>query len=187
MNELHDLRAAELIRQRLEQVAAELKVKEAREKQVADDAAKAERERLAKALEDEKEKAAQAIKYAEYEKEKAILLAAQQVEDAKALAEKVNQDAIDLQAENDRKQKATEQKAEQDRLDAVENERKRLEQVAIDEKAAAAKREANKGHARTINLRAVECLVDGGVSEDDAKLVVRMIATGRVDAVTISY
>ncbi len=78
-------------------------------------------------------------------------------------------------------------KAKKDADDAVKAEQDRVEQAEQVEKEAAAKREANQAHRKKINNAAASKLKDAGLSIDQAKEVVTMIAQGKIPHVTIAY
>lgn len=90
--------------------------------------------------------------------------------------EQMKQEALDREA------RAKEQ-AEQ----AAENERNRIAAEQLAEEEAARKREENKRHRGKINTAAKVALVEFGLSDDDAKLAITMIAAGNVPNVKISY
>lgn len=73
--------------------------------------------------------------------------------------------------------------AEQARL--AEKERQELE--AAREKEAAEKREANKRHNAEIHRGILKVLTDNGISEDDAKTVIRLAAKRELPNLVINY
>lgn len=83
--------------------------------------------------------------------------------------------------------KAAEEAAERRRLQAIEDERKRV----ADEQAAAAaeqrRREASKVHRAKISGEALAALVKIGIGEDHGKLVITAIAKGEVPHIKIEY
>jgi colicin import membrane protein len=184
--DLADLKAkAEAERVELE--AKELKELEARNLQIAEDAAKAERDKHAQALID-----------AEYEKQKAKREALQQREDAKALALKVEQDTINAaEAERVRRDKAISDEAQRiidhvkqakiDQQKALDEQKAKYESQKVAEKAEADKRQADEDHCRKRNLEAVACFEKGGLSHKDSILAVRLIAANRIDYIDINY
>lgn len=160
----------------------------------ADKAAEAERQRIANEEEIKREAAEKAKREAE-EKAAAELAAIKQRE-ADAIAAKAQAELLAKQAE---------ERAEQQRLEALEK-AEREKQAAIEEerqKAAAAEaarlaevkriaeeeaqRIANIEHCRAINQRAVADLVKSGVPEDCAKKCVAAIAKSMVSNITIKY
>jgi hypothetical protein len=161
--------------------------------------AQAERDRIAK------EAAERATREAE-EKAKAEREAAEQRErDAKLAAERRELE-LQLQAEEakrqaaeaERKQAEAEHKAAQDKIDA---ERRQAEAVAraeaaerqraADEQAEAERqakaREADRKHKSAVMGAAKEAIMLAGITEDQAREVVKLIAAGKVPHTTISF
>jgi hypothetical protein len=81
---------------------------------------------------------------------------------------------------------AKQRAADAERRAKEEVERKAAADAAA-EKAETARREADRTHKATINRTALAALVKGGVSEDVGKLVLKLIVTGAVPAVSIHY
>lgn len=79
------------------------------------------------------------------------------------------------------------EEAERRAQQAAENARRQQEAQRAAEEAEAKRREADKAHRATINRAAVAALVDGGIAEETAKAVLKLIITGAVPHVTISY
>lgn len=106
---------------------------------------------------------------------------------------------LKLAAENaERRRVEQEQRAEQDRKDAiaraeqqaaaaVEAEKQRVAAAAAAEAAEQAKRESNRAHKAKINGAALAAFVAGGMTEECAKLAVTLIASGKIPAVAIAY
>lgn len=138
-------------------------------------AAKAQAEAEAKAKK-EAEKAEQDRLQIEREKEAAEARAKKAEADGKEAARKAEEARI-----------AAEAKAKRDAEIAVENERKRAEEVKRQEAEAAAKREADKKHRTKINNEALEAFTAAGIAPHDAKHVVELIAQGNIPHVKISY
>lgn len=104
--------------------------------------------------------------------------------------------AAEKQAELDRV--AAEQRAAQDKIDAerrqdeavaraeaAERQRQADEQARIDAEAKA--READRAH-KGATLKAIkEAIMGAGITEEQAKAVVKLIAAGKVPAVSIQY
>lgn len=110
------------------------------------------------------------------EAEEAVQRKAAEEQAAKDLAEReerIRQDAVD---KAEWYAQATARKLEQDRLDAIEAERKAEE-----------KRLANKRHCAKINNQIIEDLEKAGLTKDVAKQVVIAIASGKVSNTRISY
>jgi hypothetical protein len=66
-----------------------------------------------------------------------------------------------------------------------EKDKQAVEQVKLAEQAK--DREADKKHGGAINRQALDCLVQGGMIESEAKLAVKLIASRKVAHVQISY
>lgn len=77
--------------------------------------------------------------------------------------------------------------AEQRATDAIASAKRDQEAQAAHEKAEADRREANKQHCATVNRAAVKGLVDGGIAEDLAKIVITLVARKAIPHVTITY
>lgn len=131
--------------------------------------------------------------------------ARQEIADAEAKAKQEREAAerreleLKLQAENaERRRVESEQKAvrdaeeaakraEEEKQRAIQAEKDRAAQAAKAEAAEQAKREANKAHLKKINNAALEALVAGGLTAEQAKLAVTLIASGKVPSVSIRY
>ncbi len=186
---------AELARQRVEQqrVAAE----QAAAQKALDDAAATQREALRieaeqaaaarKAEDDERARVAE-VAAAELASQQAAFAAERQAfADQQAAIAKAEQDRIDAEAKAQADMAAAElAKAEQEAASKAKAEREALEEA---ERIAAekAEREASIAHASKINRAALAALVEGGMTEECAKLCVTLIATGKIPAVTINY
>ena len=119
--------------------------------------------------------------FAAAEETKRLKLEAEQAELRRIEQEK--QAAID--AENARLQ------AEESKRIAVEQEamreRQRIEAQRQREAEEAASREADIKHRKSINSQALDCLVAGGLTAEQAKLAVKLIAARKVANVQINY
>lgn len=95
---------------------------------------------------------------------------------------------LQLEIERAKKEKA---EAERAAVDAAEKARKQAEYEESErkrkEKEEAEKREADRKHRGKINREAMQSFMDGGMSEDDAKLAVELIAKKSIKHVLISY
>ncbi|EFF76063.1 hypothetical protein [Achromobacter piechaudii] len=174
--ELASLRAAEAEREqkeREERIAREAAEQAQRE---ADARAQAEREAVIRRE--------QEAKAAADRRELELKLQAEQAEKAAAQAKA---DKI-----------AAEQRAEQDRIAGIEREKqaaeaarlaeiKRQADTKAAEEAEAARREADKAHKGKVNRAALAAFVQGGMTEECAKLAVTLIAKGEIPAIKISY
>ena len=173
------LEAQENERQRIATERAEIKRVE-REKKIKEDAIiegklKAERE-AKQAIEDAKLAEARAIEKQEQLKQRAVEIAQKAEEErieAKRVAEQDKIDAINATALNALK------KAEQEKFRAV------AEQEARDD--ADKKRAENLEHRRFVNHKALSDLTENGVNESDAKIFIKLIASGMVTGITINY
>ena len=151
-------------------------------RQAAEDArlkaeAEAERKRLVAEAEVKRQQEAAAAEQRRIENERqAAIQRAEQAERARIAA----------QEEAVRREKAAADKAEQDKMDAIEDERRRVAQTAEDARAEQARREANKAHRAKLNNEALKSLMSI-LSEDDAKAVITIVARGEVPHMVINY
>jgi hypothetical protein len=118
--------------------------------------------------------------------------------EAKQRADQAERDAIEQKAAAERARVAAEQQAAQDKIDAqarqeaaVEDERKAALQRQADEAARvereAKAREADRAHKGSVLKAAKESIMGAGLSEEQAKAVVKLIAAGQVPNVSIKY
>ncbi len=152
--------------------------KAAAEKAVAEAKAKADVEsaKQRQAVEDAELRARQEREAGE-RRELELKLQAEQAERRRIEVEqKAAQDAKDALA-----------KAEQDRLDAIEAERKRVADVVMQEQIEAVRREKDKAHMRKINQEALAGFIAGGVSEEIAKKCISLIAQKKIQNIVINY
>lgn len=179
-----DAEAAELEKLRVEAAARAQKdrddaiAKAAADKAIADAALKAEQEaaKARQAIADQELKAKQEREAAE-RRELGLKLQAENAERRRIESEqKAIQDAKDAEI-----------RAEQAKQAAIQAEKDRVAALAKSEAEATAKREANKAHLRKVNQAALAALVEGGISEDAAKLCISLIAQNKVPAVQINY
>lgn len=176
--------AAELARLRAEALAREQADRDAAIAKAAEDRAKAEAEAkadklaaaAAKAIQDAENKAS-AEREASARRELELKLAAETAE-----RRRVEQEQAATQAKIDAEARSKRQAAE-----AVEREKERVAAVARAEAAELAKREANKAHKGKVNRTALAALVEGGMTEECAKLCITLIASGKVPAIAINY
>lgn len=91
---------------------------------------------------------------------------------------KIDAESARLKAEMDAKTAAE---------DAAALERKKQAEALAKEKADAEAREADKAHRGSINSQAMDCLIAGGLTEDQAKLAVKLIAAKKIAHVQINY
>lgn len=162
----YEAEQAELERLRAEAAAREQAEREARIAREAEERAKAQAEA---ALQAERE------------------AAARREAEAKAAAERRELE-LKLQAEKAEREKLeAEQRAANAAKEAEARLRREADEKAAKEAADLAAREADKSHRAAINRAAVAALVRGGLSEDQAKAAVTMIAKGEVPNISISY
>lgn len=200
--EIADAKAAEEARLAEE---ARVAAQEARERQIAD-AARKEAEDKARAAKvrakekADKEKADAAAREAKLKADaEAAIEAGRQAalraeadalaakEAARVAAEQAKVREAELLAREQAAQKAAEQRvadAEKAAIAKLAQEAAERERAAAAEKAA---READTEHKAGINRAAMKALVDGGLTVEQAMSVIRMIAGGKVPAVTITY
>jgi len=77
--------------------------------------------------------------------------------------------------------------AEEEAAMAVENEKRRQAEEAERVKAEAEARAADRKNRGAINSQAMDCLIRGGLSENEAKLAVKLISANKVANVQINY
>jgi hypothetical protein len=78
-------------------------------------------------------------------------------------------------------------RAEQSRLQSVQDEKDRVAAIAQEAALATARREKDTAHKAGVNRAALAALVAGGISEECAKACIRLIASGKIPAVHVSY
>ena len=174
--ELERLRAEAKAREQADRDAAIAKAAEDRAK--AEAAAEAQRvaAEQAKAIQDAENKA-KAEREAGERRELELKLAAENAERRRVEQEQ--------RAEQDRKDAIA--RAEQQAAAAVEAEKQRVAAAQAAEAAEQAKRERNRAHKAKINSAALAAFVAGGMTEECAKLSVTLIASGKIPAVAIAY
>ena len=145
-------------------------------------------ERIAREAEEQAQRAAEAK--AQAEREAAIKREA----DAAAAAERRELE-LKLQAERAEREKAEaiqrEQQAKADAerqaAEAVAAEQRRVAAQAAADAKESARRERDKAHKTAINRAALDAFVQGGMTEECAKLAVTLIAKKAIPAVSITY
>lgn len=105
---------------------------------------------------------------------------------AQAAEEARKSEATKAQAAIDAANKARED-AERRATDAAQAAIREQEAKAAAEAKAATERERDAKHKGAINRAAVKAFVDGGMSEDVAKLAVTLIAKKQIPSITIAY
>ncbi len=162
-------------REQRERELEELRIKQAeqerieRERQIAEEAAEKAREEAAKLI----------VK----QQQEAEAREAQAKRDLEQAEERAKQAAI--QAEQQAKQ--AQERAEREKQAAIEAEKARqeAEQKRLVQEAEA--REANIKHKKKINNESMQGFINGGLSEEDAKAAVTLIAKGLIKHTKISY
>lgn len=138
-------------------------------------------------------------------REEAAKLIIKQQEESLAREAKAKQDAIDAEARAKQAAVDAENKAKQDVLDAelrlilqkekAENDKQLAVKAEQDrqiakEKAEAdalTRRKANKAHNKKINNEVMQCFIDGGMTDDCAKLAVTLLAKKAIKHAVINY
>ncbi|WP_368640444.1 hypothetical protein ABRZ04_04315 [Castellaniella ginsengisoli] len=173
----------------------------AREKHEAEQAelARLRAEAEARRIQDEKDRIAReaaerATREAEAKAQAEREAAAQREAQVKAAAEKAERDrleAIERQKQAEARAEAERLAAEQRAKDAAEAARRAEIQRQADEaariEAEQKAREADRAHKAKTNNAAVSALVAGGLSQEAAKLAITLIAQGKVPAVRVNY
>ena len=147
---------------------------------------------------EERERAEREERIAREAAEKARIEAEQKAnaEREKAIREKIEAEQRELQAKRDlelaeQRRIAAEKQAELDKIEAAERakqqeiERQQAEAARIESERLA--READKSHKAKINRQALTDLIAIGLSDEQAKAVIKAIVTGKVSNVSISY
>ncbi len=171
--EKHEAEQAELARLRAEAAAREQKEREERIAREAAERAQREAEAKARAEREAVIRREQETKAAAERRELELKLAAERAEREKAEAVQREQQA---KADAERRAAA-----------AVEEEQRRVATQAAAEAAEAKRRERDKAHKAAINRAALEAFVQGGMTEECAKLAVTLIAKKSIPAVSIAY
>lgn len=198
----YEAEQAELVRLRAE---AEAQARRDRDAAIAQAAADQARREAAERAEAERLAAARREQDLLDQAAAAQRAAAQAALDAEAAAERQRLQ-LQLQAEQSERQAAqakagklaAEQRAEQDRLTAIRRQEEAVEQARLAEKAradAAADeilrqeklREADKAHKGKIYKAAKEAFIEHGMTEDCARLAVKLVASGLIPAMSIQY
>lgn len=150
------------------------------------EAEKAELERLRKEKEEKEAKERE-----ERIRREAIKEAEEKAKAEKEAHEKAMKEAEEREKrqaeENKRKIKEAEERAKREAAEAAEAERQKEEAKKRAEEEAKRKREEDIKHRKKINNEALKAFVDGGLSEDDAKQAVTLIASKNIPNVFISY
>lgn len=193
---------AELVRLRAETEAQAQRERDAQIVREAEERARREAEQRAQAERDAAvrreqaliDQAAQAKRDADQKAREAEAAAANQALQLKLAAEQAEHQK--LQAEADRVESI--RRAEQDRIAAEQRQAAAVEQARLAEVARAnaaadeinrqaAAREADKAHKGAIYKAAKEAFIVSGMSEECARLAVKVIASGFIPAISIQY
>jgi len=198
----YEAEQAELVRLRAEAEAQAQRDREAEIARVAAEQARIEAEQRAQAERDASARREQELLDQAAAARRATEQAAR---DAEALAERQRLQ-LQLQAEQAERQAAqakadqlaAEQRAEQERIAAVQRQEQAVEQARQNELARQAAavafeleqaqaREADKAHKARINRAALDAFIAGGMPEECAKQAVTLIAQRKIPAVSITY
>lgn len=98
-------------------------------------------------------------------------------------AERADRERLEAQRRAEQAEREAEANAER----AAQAERDRIEQEQRAQQEAAAAREADIEHRKSINRAALAALIEGGMTEEAGKQAITLIATGKVPAVRIIY
>lgn len=170
------------------------KLLEARQKYEAEQE-ELERLRQAEAERAQKEREEQIRREAEEAARKEAEAKAAQVErDRQLELERANREKAEAESkylrekqEAEERAKAAAEKAEQDRLAAIEAERARIEAEQEKERQEAERKAANKKHRQKINREALEDLEAVGISEEQGKHLIEAIVRGQVRNISVNY
>lgn len=138
---------------------------------------KAYDEAIAAAAVEQEKKRAQAAEQAAAEREQEL----------RQQAENAERRRIEQEEQSKRDAAAAAERAENARLQAIQDEKDRVAREKAIAEQAAAERAANTAHLKKINGAALAALVAGGIDEEVSKAVIKLIAQGKIPAVTIEY
>lgn len=182
--EAAEKQAAEL--EELRRKQAEQEQKE-RDRQIAAEAeAKAKRDAEEKARK-EREMAERRAVEAKQREEEAQQAAIKAQRDAELAEERRKQEAIDAEKRAEQAKIDAENRAKEQARLAAEAERKRIAEEEAEQERLAKQREADKNHRIKINRAALAVMVANGLSEEDAKTVITLIAKKEVPNISIQY
>ena len=102
-------------------------------------------------------------------------------------AERKEREAKEREARLVAEKEAAELRAKQQAEDAARREREAIEAERLEAERLEAKRQANKKHREAIFFKAKDDLVAGGIDEEVAKQVIKLIHAGKVGNVTIKF
>lgn len=132
-----------------------------------------------------KEQVAKAAREAEEQARKAREEQAKQAEQERIEREK--REAAERIERAEREKQEAEERAARAAQEAEERVRREAEAQAQREREEAERRERNQKHRGKIHSEAAAALIDSGISENDAKKIVMLIAEGKVPHVSIAY
>lgn len=171
----------------------------------ADKAAEAERQRIAREEEIKRQAEEKAKREAAEKAQREIDAAAAREREAILAKERAERERIEAQQRAEREQREAAERAEREKQAAVESERRKAQEEAdrirreaeqreqarlAEEKRKAeeeARRAADVEHRRGINTAAVQALIDQGIPYEWAKACIIAVALGKVPATTIKY
>lgn len=171
----------------------------------ADKAAEAERQRIAREEEIKRQAEEKAKREAAEKAQREIDAAAAREREAILAKERAERERIEAQQRAEREQREAAERAEREKQAAVEAERRKAEEEAdrirreaeqreqarlAEEKRKAeeeARRAADVEHRRGINTAAVQALINQGIPHEWAKACIIAVALGKVPATTIKY
>ncbi len=171
----------------------------------ADKAAEAERQRIAREEEIARQAEEKAKREAAEKAQREIDAAAAREREAILAKERAERERIEAQQRAEREQREAAERAEREKQAAVEAERRKAqeeadrirreaeqrEQVRLDEEKRKAEEESRRAadveHRRGINTAAVQALINQGIPHEWAKACIIAVALGKVPATTIKY
>lgn len=171
----------------------------------ADKAAEAERQRIAREEEIKRQAEEKAKREAAEKAQREIDAAAAREREAILAKERAERERIEAQQRAEREQREAAERAEREKQAAVEAERRKAQEEAdrirreaeqreqarlAEEKRKAeeeARRAADVEHRRGINTAAVQALINQGIPHEWAKACIIAVALGKVPATTIKY
>lgn len=180
-HELGLLMLADFDRKKAEEKAEAERIQKEREAEIAANAAKAAREQAER---EAKDKAAEVERLAAKERERVAQEAlAQKLAIEKAEREKVAAEQRHAKQLQDAKELAERQSAE-----AVEKEKRRIENERLAAEAEQKRREADTAHRKAVNNAALQALmIKAELTESQGKEVLKAIANGLIPNVAIKY
>jgi hypothetical protein len=182
----HAEHALWLRQKEIEAKEAEL-ARQEEERRQAEEAARLEKERLEREEQMKQEAAEAARKQAGEEAQAKVLEAERKEREAKEATARAERERIAAEERAKvEKEMAVKEEQRKAKEEAERVERERLAAVAK-QKAEDDKRAANRKHQANINSEAVAAFVKNGLSKEQAKEVVTLIAKGLIDHIRIAY